>query len=115
MGIDAENHFSCIDTGDGCGEGRVFETKGEDGGEEPAFLEFDAFDSGVRDFDEFHFVSAGEDVAFDAPVEVDVVCMEAEMAIDFFAAEVITRRDREVDINGVVAKHSLGEVNGDNR
>jgi len=105
-GVDVEGHFAHGDAGHVLGKGGVGDAEDEVAEAEPLADEFDVFDFGVGDLDEFEFTfAAGEDVAGESPAEFDVIGEEAEFADDFLPAEGIGGGDGEVDGDGVVFEH----------
>ena len=111
-GVDVEGHLAHGDAGHVLDEGGVGDAEDEVSEAEPLADEFDVFDFGVGDADEFESALApGEDVAGEAPAEFDVIGEEAEFADDVLPAEGIGGGDGEVDGDGVVFEHfGVGEL-----
>ena len=74
LGVDEEGHFSHFDSGDFGNDFGFVESEDQFGGTEPAPLHGDFGDGRIGDLDELHLSrAAGEDIAFDAPMKVNVV------------------------------------------
>lgn len=87
-------------------EGRVGDAEDEMAESEPTTDEFDVFEFGVGDPEELHLaLSASEDVAFESPADFDLLRKETKLSNDLVPSEGISRRDGEVDVDGIVFEH----------